>query len=406
MKFVIHTQYYPPETGAPQARLSEFAERLVQYGHEVTVVTAMPNYPLGRIYTGYGGLLKREVIKGVKVIRVWIYPTKSVSFIPRLSNYFSFVLSSLFLGAALLPRVDYILTESPPLFLGISGFILSRLKRAHWIFNVSDLWPETAVRLGVIGKGALLKVSERLEAFCYRKAWLVTGQSREILQGVKRRLSGVRTFHLSNGVDSSHFTPNLHSTTLQRELGEGATCVAIYAGLHGIAQGLAQILEAARILQNLDGKLKIVFIGDGAEKESLMQKAQGLQNVKFLPSRPREDIPKLLASADIALVPLKTYIPGAVPSKLYEAMASALPVVLVANGEAERIVNESGAGITVSPGIVNDLAQALRQMTLETDLRRKLGEQGRQSVLEKYDRGLIVDNFVNFLEEHFGNSKK
>lgn len=397
MKLIIHTQYYPPEIGAPQGRLSELANRFVQYGHEVTVITAMPNYPLGRIYPGYGGMIKREVKKGIKIIRTWIYPTKSVRFLPRLINYFSFVLSSLFFGVALLPRADYLLTESPPLFLGISGFLLSRLKRARWIFNVSDLWPESAVRLGIIGNGLPLRVSERLEAFCYHKAYLVTGQSQEILKGVMCRVPDIRTYHLSNGVDSSRFTPNLHSPTLHQELGDGAEFVAIYAGLYGIAQGLDQILEAARSLQNLNGKLKIVFVGDGPEKEYLIQKAQGLKIVKFLNPKPREDMPKLLASVDIALVPLKMYIPGAVPSKIYEAMASALPVVLVANGEAVRIVSESGAGITVSPGRVNDLAQALRQLTLDTDLRRKLGEKGRQSALERFDRDKITVNFAHYL---------
>lgn len=399
MKFIIHTQYYPPEIGAPQARLSELSERLVAYGHDVTVITAMPNYPTGRIYKGYKGLFKSEEINGVKVIRTWIYPTKSIRFLPRLTNYFSFVFSSFFLGAALLPKADYLLTESPPLFLGISGFLLSRIKKARWIFNVSDLWPESAVRLGIIGKGLPLRISEYLEAFCYRKAWLVTGQSREILEGVKQRVPDTRTYHLTNGVDSSRFTPELYSTSLHKELGEGAECVAIYAGLHGIAQGLDQIIEAARELQDLSGKLKIILVGDGPEKESLLQKAKKLRNIKFLDPKPREIIPKLLASSDIAIVPLKMHIPGAVPSKIYEAMACALPVILVAKGEAEQIVRESGAGITILPGRVNDLAHALRQLTLDYDLRRTFGEQGRQAVLVKYDRNLIVSNFVNFLAE-------
>lgn len=398
MKVIIHTQYYPPELGAPQARLSEFAEGMASKGHDVIVLTAMPNYPQGKIYSGYKGLYRRETRNGVRVIRTWIYPTKSVGLLRRLTNYFSFVISSLFFGAALLPKADYLLTESPPLFLGIAGYLLSRIKRARWIFNVSDLWPESAVRLGVIGEGLPLKISERLESFCYRKSWLVTGQSREILESVRLKVPDVQTYHFSNGVDTCLFTPALRSGALHEELGEGAECVAIYAGLHGIAQGLNQIIEAASMLEILEGRLKIVLIGDGAEKESLQRMAEGMRLVKFLPPRSKKEIPRLLASCDVALVPLKTYIPGAVPSKLYEAMASGLPVVLVAEGEASKILNESQAGIAVVPGAPNRLAQALSRLTLDKELRQRFGANGKQAASERFDRGTLIANFLRVLE--------
>jgi colanic acid biosynthesis glycosyl transferase WcaI len=398
VKFIIHTQYYRPEIGAPPARLSELAERLVQYGHEVFVITAMANYPLGYFYPGYGGMIKREVINGVSILRTWIYPSKSLRFLPRLTNYFSFVFSSLLIGIALLPKADYLLTESPPLFLGISGYFLSRLKRARWIFNVSDLWLDSAVHYGMIGDGIILRICKYLEAFCYRKAWLVTGQSREILDAVKQMIPDTYTYHLTNGVDASRYTTELRSNSLHKELGEGAECVAIYAGLHGIAQGLDQIIEAARGLEDLNGKLMIVLIGDGPEKEKLMRNAIGLKNIKFLDPKPNEFIPELLASSDIAIVPLKMHIPGSVPSKIYEAMACGLPVVLVAEGEAVNIVCKSGAGIIVAPGDIENIAQALRKLTLDADLRRKLGEQGQQAAIKNYDRNLIVSNFNKFIQ--------
>lgn len=399
MKFIIHTQYYPPETGAPQARLSELAEGLVQHGHEVSVLTAIPNYPTGRFYPGYAGFLRRERINDVRVTHSWMYPTKKVGMLPRLSSYFSFVFSSLFSGAALLPRADFLLTESPPLFLGMAGYLLSRMKRARWIFNVSDLWPESAVRLGVVGDGLSLTMAESLEAFCYRKAWLVTGQSREILQGVQERTPCARTYHFSNGVDVSRFSPELRSETLHRDLGDGAECVAVYAGLHGIAQGLDQILEAAERLQHLRGRLKIVFIGDGPEKEQLVERSRGLHMLKFLPPRLKKEVPELLASADIALVPLKKYIPGAVPSKIYESMASGLPVVLVADGEAAKILAEAGAGIAVPPGSVDGIAEALDRLTRDAVLRRELGENGRAAAGDRFDRRRIIRSFLGFLEE-------
>ncbi|HET6272575.1 MAG TPA: glycosyltransferase family 4 protein, partial [Bacteroidota bacterium] len=171
MKIVFLTQYYPPEIGAPQNRLSELAMRFARRGHDVVVLTAMPNYPKGEIYPGYGGLYRKETRDGVKVIRTFIYPTQRADYLHRLANYFSFVLSSAVFGSFFLPRTDYLLVESPPLFLGMSGFWLSRLKGSCMIFNVSDLWPESATRLGILRPdGMAYRSSAWLEGFCYRRA--------------------------------------------------------------------------------------------------------------------------------------------------------------------------------------------------------------------------------------------
>ena len=401
MRLGILTQYYPPEIGAPQGRLSQLARRFDERGHEVFVLTAMPNYPRGQIYPGYGGLFHREERDGVSVIRTYIYPTKSVGITRRLVNYFSFVCSSLIIGAMALPTVDYLVTESPPLFLGISGYLLSRMKRARWILNVSDLWLEGAVRLGVIGEGWSLRMSRVLEAFCYRNAWLVTGQSREILEDIQRGFPNVATYHLSNGVDTNLFCPEARSPSARRELADGEARIAIYAGLHGVPQGLEQVLEAAARLQDLDN-FCIVFVGDGPEKERLVKHSQslGLSNVRFLDPYPHDAMPALLTSADIALVPLKNRLPGAVPSKLYEAMGAGLPVVLVAEGEAADIVRETRAGVVVTPGDVKSLALVLRNLAENAELRNQLGTSGRHAAVVHFDRQAIADAFIDFLEEH------
>ena len=180
MNLTLLTQYYPPEIGAPQARLSELAAHFVRRGHCVTVLTAMPNYPTGKIYPGYGGVLRRQQQAGVNVIRTFIYPTQRATFVRRMTNYLSFTLSSVITGSILLRRADYLMVESPPIFLGLSGTWLSRLKHARLIFNVSDLWPESAVRLGVLqAQGLSFRVSAWLENFCYRHAWLITGQCKK-----------------------------------------------------------------------------------------------------------------------------------------------------------------------------------------------------------------------------------
>lgn len=402
MKFGILTQYYPPEVGAPQTRLSELARHFVRRGHSVTVMTAQPNYPTGRIYDGYGRILRREQCDGVNLIRTFIYPTQRTDFLRRLTNYFSFVFSSALFNSVLPGRFDYLLVESPPLFLGLAGWWLSRLKGARLIFNVSDLWPESAVQLGMLrSQGLAFRVSAWLESLCYRKAWLVTGQSKSILANINGRFSDCRTFHLSNGADTNRFCPERHTAEARAALSKNGKCVAVYAGLHGLAQGLDQLLQAAEMLKN-EAEFQFVLVGDGPEKKKLQDYAQrrNLSNIRFLDPRPASEVPVLLAAADVVLVPLKTYIPGAVPSKLYEAMATSRPVVLMASGEAKEIVQEYRAGIAIQPGDVEGLAQALRKLSADPQLRLTLGGNGRRAAEEHFDRAKIANRFINFLEEN------
>jgi glycosyltransferase involved in cell wall biosynthesis len=395
----ILTQYYPPEMGAAQGRLSELARRLTELGHETVVLTALPNYPQGRIYPSYRRrFFVREQQGRVNVLRAWIWPTKSAAAIPRVANYLSFVATSLLVGAMRLPRLDVLITESPPLPIGVSGFVLSRLKKARWVFNVSDLWPETAIALGSIGEGRLARLAYRLEAFCYRRAWAVSCQSREIEESINRRFPRVRTISFTNGTDTEHFNPTRRSETFWHDLVGDGRPVAVYAGLHGACQGLGQVIDAAEKLQG--DQVRVVLVGDGPEKDELVDsaRARGLSNVTFLDPQPKEAMPALLASADIAVVALRTRIIGAVPSKLYEAMASGLPVVLVADGEPAEILQSANAGVAVKPGDVDGLAEALRWLARSEDERARLGAAGRAAAIERFDRRPIYDRFIEALE--------
>ncbi|MBN1564066.1 MAG: glycosyltransferase family 4 protein [Anaerolineae bacterium] len=410
MRLTILTQYYPPEIGAPQRRLSDLARRLVEAGYEVTVLTAMPNYPTGKIHAGYGGIFKREQIDGVNVIRTFIYPTQKASLLHRLTNYFSFVLSSALIGTFRLPRTDLLLVESPPLFLGFTGYWLSRIKRARLIFNVSDLWPESAVRLDMLTEDSrAYKLAAWLEKFCYEKSWLITGQSKSILADIAARFPACATFHLSNGVDVQNFGADQRMAQAEASINAGVPdrsekTVIMYAGLHGLAQGLAQVLDAAADLQARDAACHFVLIGAGPEKQDLVNDAQtrGLTNITFLDPRPASEIPALLACADILLVPLKMYIPGAVPSKLYEAMASEKPVILVAQGEAADIVHQHESGIVVEPGDIAGLVRAITSLHEDENLRAQMGQKGRAAAETHYNRAAIASSFAAYLEAHTG----
>lgn len=402
MRLGILTQYYPPEIGAPQARLSELAAHVVARGHDVAVLTAMPNYPTGVIHDGYGGVLRREVRDGVRVVRTFIYPTQRADYAHRLANYFSFVLSSAAVGGAAVGPLDYLMVESPPLFLGLSGIWLAALKRARLVFNVSDLWPESAVRLGLLRQeSAAYRASARLEALCYRRAWLVTGQSRGILADIGARFPETRRYHLSNGVDTTRFAPTRATAEARRLLSPDGRCVALYAGLHGLAQGLEQLLDAAERIPPEAG-LDVVLVGDGPEKAALVARAaeRGLHHVRFLPPLPAAEIPALVASSDVALVPLKLHLPGAVPSKVYEAMASARPVMMVATGEPAELVRTHDAGLVAAPGDVAALADGLRRLVADPALRERLGAAGRRAAEAHFDRAAIAGTFIDHLQEH------
>jgi glycosyltransferase involved in cell wall biosynthesis len=304
------------------------------------------------------------------------------------------------LGGLLLDEPDYILTESPPLFLGIAGFLLSRWKRARWIFNVSDLWPESVVRLGALKPGLALRLSEWLEAFYYRHAWLVSGQSSEIVQNIKKRFPTVPTFYLPNGVDTQKFRPDCGTPEARALLRSKPGCVVLYAGLHGLAQGLEQIIEAADQLRD-DSSISFVLVGDGPVKRALVTEAEarGLTNIKFLDPVPQDQMPALVAAADIVLVPLKMHIPGAVPSKLYEAMSSGRALVAIASGEAADIVSRNKVGVVVAPGDTQGLTRSLLDLARNLSYREQLGAQARRAAIAQFDRSVTIARFVRYLEE-------
>jgi colanic acid biosynthesis glycosyl transferase WcaI len=401
VKVAFLTQYYPPELGAPQQRLSELARFIQEDGHDMHVVTAMPSYPKGEVFDGYGGVWRRDDLAGVDVVRTFVYPSQSARMLPRLANYFSFTGSAMVAGAFALRRLDYLLVESPPLFLGMSGYLLAKQKRARMIFNVSDLWPESAAVLGVISRQSMMyRAAAQLEAQCYRRAHVVTGQSKSILQDIQDRFPKVPTYHLSNGCDTSRYGKAHASPDARTRLDPtGKQRAFVYAGLHGLAQGLDQILAAAEQLLS-ERHIRFVLVGDGPEKKQLMADAQrrGLHNVAFLDPVPSTEVPALLAAADGILVTLKGAIKGAVPSKIYEAMASEVPVVLVAVGEAADIVQAAG-GRTVNPGDVPALVAAVVDIAKGGRAEAARTAQARAHTVANYDRRNIAQRFIAHLKQ-------
>jgi glycosyltransferase involved in cell wall biosynthesis len=404
LKLLILTQYYPPETGAPQNRLHELAVRLNKLGVEVKVLTAMPNYPRMKVYEGYRRKCRyKEKIDGIKVYRSWIYVKTSKSIIHRLINYFSFVITSFFAGWFRTGKTDFILCESPPLFLGISACLLSRIKRAGMIFNVSDLWPESAEKLGLIKSKFLLGMSTRLEECLYRKSVLVSGQTQGIVKNISGRFPDKKVYWLPNGADLTYYDPGTLPDWRNKQGFAPDDFLVFYGGILGHAQGLEVILKAADRLRD---KKKICFIimGNGPLDESLqlMKKDMHLENVHFYDAVSKTEMPDILASIDASVIPLKKLelFLGAIPSKIFESLAMKKPLLLGVEGEAKKLfIDEGRCGLAFEPENDAELAEKILFLAAEPEKCREFGENARKYASEKFDRNKIAEEFLEVLND-------
>lgn len=401
MKLLILTQYFPPEIGAPQNRLFELAIRLQKKGIDVSVLTAMPNYPQMKIHENYKGKCYcKETLSNLEVHRAWIYVSQSKAVISRLLNYFSFVISAFFVGLFKIKKQDVLMVESPPLFLGITAYLLAKLKGAKMIFNVSDLWPESAEKLEIISNKTLLSMATKLEEFCYRKAALVSGQTQGIVKNISSRFPEKKVYWLKNGVDINFYDVNktIEENAWRKE--HNYTCedfILFYGGIIGHAQGLDVILNAAKQLENYEN-IKFVLLGNGPEKERLLKlKAElGLNNLQFYDAVPKSQMQKIIMDTNASIIPLKRLdlFKGAIPSKIFENLALKKPIILGVEGEAEELFIQQGkCGVSFTPEDSEDLAKQILHLYNNPDLVKELGENGLAYVSENFNRDKIAEDF-------------
>ena len=403
MNILILTQYFPPEVGAPQNRLYELAIRLLKYGNSVTILTVMPNYPERRIFVGYQGkLYLKENMDGLKVFRTYIYVSKSSSVFFRLLNYFSFVFSSLLWGIFSNHSVDLLVCESPPLFLGISAYFIARMKQAKLIFNVSDLWPESAEKLGIISNKFLLRISKALEEWIYKKSTAISGQTMGIVKNIQKRFPNKMVYWLKNGVDLLYFDFKKCNKSWRKTQGfTDNDFLLSYAGIIGHAQGLEVILKTASLLKNYP-KIKILLIGDGPEKQKLMAKKESLKlkNVFFYDVQPKRKMLNILCSIDAAIIPLRKLdlFLGAIPSKIFENLALKKPILLGIDGEAKELfINQGKCGLHFEPENADELVEKILYLHSNPRLISKLGENAIEYVTRNFDRNIIAREFNDFL---------
>jgi putative colanic acid biosynthesis glycosyltransferase WcaI len=409
MRFLILTQYFPPEIGAAPTRLSAMIRQLRNQGHEVEVVTALPNYPTGKIAPEYGGIFfQREIREEIVVRRTWLYATAGSGF-ARLLNYLSFAATSL-LGLALSRKPDFLFVESPPLFLTLPAYAYSRVCNVPFILNVADLWPDAVIEMGLVRKGLATQMLSWLERWSYRKAAYVNAITEGIRASLlaEKLLAPKKVLYLPNGVDTNFYQPGPADEELKLSLGLSGKKVVLYAGTLGRAHGLENVLKAAKMLQHKP-EIHFLFLGDGSERPRLekIRQEMGLRNVSFHDFVPLSQLKSYYSIAECGLASLLD-IPifeSARPSKIFAVLASAKPMVYFGKGEGARLVQSANAGIVVQPEDNEALVHALSDLLANPTLARELGANGRRYVEEKYEWSKLVHAWVSSLPRPLGTSR-
>ncbi|TYS63772.1 glycosyltransferase family 4 protein [Bacillus infantis] len=400
MKVIYLCQHFPPETGAPQIRVYEVSKELLSRGHQVEVLTAFPHHPWGIIPDEYKKkFYMYEEWDGIPVHRSWIYPSPKGSFWKRLASYFSFTFSAFYSIIKSKPT-DVIICNSPPLFLGITGYIGAKLKRAKFVFNVADIWPESAVELGILKNKSFIRLAEKLERFLYKKSWKIATATEGIRDYmINKGKKPEDVFLLPNGVNTDTFIPLPKNMELLNELGLAGKKIFMYAGALGYAQGLDSVLRAASILKETDPDAHFVFVGDGQEKDKLLALKEELclHNVTFYGSVPVSEMPNMFSIADYSVVSLRNIelFKGARPSKIFPAISTGTPVLYCGDGESAAILEEHDCGRIAPPENPEGIAAAVSElMNVSENQYEIMSSNGRRLAIDEYSWKSIVDELL------------
>lgn len=374
----------PDDAGG--TRHYEFSRHLVEAGHRVTILAGTRSYLTGERISSE----RREPLApGIEIVRCSSLPGGQRSFLRRGMGFVWFTLTSLLAGIRL-GQVDLVWATSPPLLQVASAWVLAAVRRVPWVFEVRDLWPAFAIAVGVLRNRVLIRLSEGLERFLYRRAnRLIINSPGFLAHLTAAGVNEDRVVLVPNGVDVAMFDPQDDGQAFRSRHGLGGKFVALYAGAHGLSNDLGILVEAADALR-MDKGIQFVLVGDGGEKATLMREAEAreLANMLFLPPVPKEAMAGVLAGADCGIAILKPLALYATtyPNKVFDYMAAARPVVLAIDGVIRAVIEEEDAGVAVPPGDPGALAEAIRRLAQNPAEARRLGEHGRAAVERRFDR--------------------
>lgn len=362
--------------------MSAIVNHLGALGHELHVVTALPWYREHAVEEGWGGKLTRtEQRTWGEITRVHPFPTDKTNIAARAAAFAGF--TAIGLGTAVTDRfdADIVFAMSPPLSLGVAGWLAAKRRGVPFVFNIQDVFPDVAIETGTISNPRVIRAAKSLEKSVYDRADVVTVLSEEMQRNVENKTDSA-TRIIPNFVDLSMFEPQPHENSYREEYGLEGKRVVMYCGNVGFSQSIELLADAAREMTDLED---VVFVvnGGGSAIGDVRDRAEGLENFRMIPYQPVERVPEVLAAADIHVIPLRKGLAwSSVPSKLYKILAVERPVVasVDAGTEVARVVVEAGAGRSVPPDESKPLVEALRELLASEDIRRDMGISGRSWV--------------------------
>lgn len=403
MRILFLTHYFPPEGNAPANRVYELCKRWVRNGHEVHVITCVPNVPTGTVYDGYRNrLVQTETMDGIKTTRIWTYIAANRGTLRRILNYISYMFSASFAGLFVL-KPDIVIATSPQFFCGWAGIFTSRVRRVPFILEVRDLWPDSITAVGALRNGLLVRLLRWLELKMYAAAHeIVTvgeGYEEELIQ---KGVQAAKISVIPNGVDRETFYPRHAEEKIREDCGLDHEFVCSYVGTIGMASGLEIVLRTAKLLKDRQRHdIKFLLVGTGAVADELQQEAhrQNLDNIVFLGRQDRRLIPGIISVSDTCLVHLKKarIFETVLPSKIFEASAMAKPIILGVAGHAADLVRKADAGICIEPENAEQLFAAVVKLADDPTLCRALGQAGHEYVMRHYDRDVAARDYLNVI---------
>jgi glycosyltransferase involved in cell wall biosynthesis len=399
------TDNFPPEVNAPASRTFEHCREWVKAGHQVTVITGVPNFPKGNVFEGYKNRFwQKEVVAGIQVIRVWTYVSANEGFVRRTLDYLSYMVTG-FLASLFVRRVDVVVGTSPQFFTVCAAYMTSLFKRVPWVFELRDIWPESIRVVGAMKQSRLLDLLENVELFLYRKASAIVSVTHAFRTSlIKRGVSGDKIHVVTNGVDIGHFLPRGKDAELVQRHNLQDKFVAGYIGTHGLAHALDTILDAAKTLKYAadENQFRFILLGDGANKAVLRQRAlaEGLDNVIFVDSVSKDQVVQYWSILDASIIHLKRdeLFTTVIPSKLFECMGMAVPVLHGVQGESADIVVSEEVGLLFEPESSDALIQGLRRMANDQQMRNRFKANGPISA-KNYDRVVLAKSMLEIIEK-------
>ena len=401
MKILFLTDNFPPEVNAPATRTYEHCKEWVKQGEKVTVITCVPNFPLGKVYKGYRNVFyQKEIMEGIHIIRVWTYITANEGFIKRTLDYISFSVSAFIAG--LFQKTDIIIATSPQFFTALSGRALSFWKRKPWIMEVRDLWPESIKTVGAMNDNILIRYFEWQEKHCYhsaKKIVVVTDSFKRRL--VERGIDSSKIDVVKNGVNRSLFVPVVKDLQLLNELGLQNKKIIGYIGTHGMAHKLDFILQCAKGMEGRNN-YHFLFLGSGAEKRNLLDLKEklDLKNVTMLDPVPKLEVKRYISILDIALINLRKseLFTTVIPSKIFENAGMEIPILMGVNGEAREIIESYHAGVYFEPESETEFCEKLDLLLTDENLYNECKEGCKKLSLD-FDRNLLANKMLQIITQ-------